>query len=43
MECPETSVDVERIFSKLDYFLNSRRNFKDENVIKYFIKLNAKE
>ncbi len=39
INCPGTSVDVERIFSHLDYLLNTRRHFKDENVIRYLVKL----
>ncbi len=33
--CPSTSVDVERLFSKLNNLTSFSRNFKGENIVKY--------
>ncbi len=42
VECPGTSVDIEKLFSKLTRLLSNGRNFKDSNVIKYLSKLDIK-
>ncbi len=42
LKCPSTSVDIERVFSKLEKLLSNGRNFKDDNVILYLSKFNLR-